>query len=347
MANLMKRGQTPGVVFQPAVYHSMQRGINLLVDAIRPTLGPLPRLVAIERIVQRNTKPELLDSGGTIARRIIQIQNRDEDMGAMFLRNVLWELHEKAGDGTATAAVIFQSIFNQGIRYILAGGNAMRLRIFLEEAGKLVLDEIERMKFHLEGDEALTQLALTICHDPALAKMMGEIFNIIGEYGRLEIRTGRSRNLEREYIEGMYWDGGLVSREMINDQQNLRAYLEDAPILISDLDVKEPADFLPLLKFAIENQMKSLVFLGAEVTDRALSILHANKDRVEIIVVKAPGLSSDDRLASMEDFATLTGGRPLIKAAGDQLKSVRLGTLRESTPHLGEHAQPGISRWKG
>jgi chaperonin GroEL len=203
----------------------------------------------------------------------------------------------------------------------------MRLRIFLEEAVKLVMTEIDRTKYYLEGKEALSRLAMTICHDQEMAKMLGEIFDILGEYGRLEIRKGRSRFLEREYVEGMYWDGGLVSREMMNDPQNLRANLEDALILISDLDIKEPADILPLLQLAVDHQLTSLVLLANEVTDRALSVLLANKERIGITVVKAPGMSLDDKLGAMEDLAALTGGFPLYKGAGDHLKGARLENL--------------------
>ena len=103
----------------------MQRGINQIVNAIRPTLGPTPRIVAIDRILDEKM-PELLDNGGTIARRIIQLSNRDEDVGAMFIREVLWRLGERVGDGTATAAVLFQSVFDQGIHYLVSGGNAAR-----------------------------------------------------------------------------------------------------------------------------------------------------------------------------------------------------------------------------
>ncbi len=205
--------------------------------------------MAIQRL-EHSQKPELLDSGGTIARRIIQIRNRDEDMGAMLIRHVLWELYEKVGDGTATTAVMFQSIFDQGVRYVTAGGNAMRLRVYLEEAARVVLDELQGLKHTLDGQEALGKLAYSICHDSALAKMLGEIFDILGEYGRLEIRSGRSRGLEREYLEGMYWDGGLVSREMMNDLENLRAWQEDTAIVISDLRIEEPQDCVPLLEFA-------------------------------------------------------------------------------------------------
>ncbi len=322
MKNPKQKKQRPEVIFQPKAYRSMQRGINQMVATIAPTLGPFPRLVAIQKM-DANQKPELLDSGGTIARRIIQLKNRDEDMGAMLIRHVLWELYEKVGDGTAATAVMFQSIFDQGVRYITAGGSPMRLRFYLEEATRLVLDELQDVKHVIEGKEALGKLAFSICHDPALAKLMGEIFDILGEYGRLEIRSGRSRELEREYIEGMYWDGGLVSREMLNDRENIRAFQEDTALVISDLRIEEPQDCLPLLEFAVNNQLKALFFMCSEITDRALSIFLANKEKVEVIVVKAPSVNIIDRLGALEDMAILTGGTPLYSQAGERLSSIR------------------------
>jgi chaperonin GroEL (HSP60 family) len=200
----------PAVVFQPKTYNQFQAGANLIIDAIRPTLGPVPRTVAIEQVVNRTKRPELLDDGAIIARRIIQIKHRGRDIGAMFVRHMLWELHETAGDGTATAAVLFQTLFNQGVRYVVDGGNAMRLRYHLEALTPMLLEKIEAQTIHLSGKENLASLAETICYDPPLAKVLGEIFDIIGEYGRLEIRSGSGRELERSYVEGIYWDGGLA-----------------------------------------------------------------------------------------------------------------------------------------
>src|SRR5215213_8650674 len=115
------------VVFQPAAHKGMQRGINKIVNLLRPTLGPTPRVVAVDRFT-RTQAPELLDNGGVIARRVVELADRDEDMGAMFIRNLLWHLHEQVGDGTATAAVLFQAIYNRGLRYIVSGGSPMQLR---------------------------------------------------------------------------------------------------------------------------------------------------------------------------------------------------------------------------
>ena len=122
---------SPGVVYSPRSVHSFQQGIAAIVDAVRPTLGPLPRLVAVAR-THASDAPELLDDGGMIARRIIALTNHDANMGAMFVRHVLWKLREEVGDGTATAAVMLKSIYDDGLKYIMAGGNDLRLREALE-----------------------------------------------------------------------------------------------------------------------------------------------------------------------------------------------------------------------
>ena len=320
-----KKWQIPKVTFQPEVYLGMQRGINQIVDAIRPTLGPCPRLVAIESAIRRDKTPELLDSGGLIARRVIQIQGRDEDVGAMYIRHMLWQLHEKLGDGTATAAVIFQSVFNRGVRYIAAGGNAMRLRIYLERGAQAVLDELDRMTVHMRGRENLAHLAETLCYDPALSLLLGEIFDTIGEYGRLEIRQGRGRELEREYIDGMYWDGGWLSRLMVTDQQRFRAQLEDASILISDLEIDAPEDLISLLEVCVTARVRSLLLVANKITDRALSVLlsEPNRGKVLVLAVKTPGRTSDEQLAALEDLSALTGALPILKVTGASLNSIR------------------------
>ena len=323
-----KKGQKPEVIFQPYTHRNMQKGIRQMANLIRPTLGPIARVVAVDPSF-KGRKPELLDSGATILRRMIQLQNRDEDMGAMFFRHLLWEMYENVGDGTTTAGVLFESIYNQGIRYITAGGNAMILRGFLEEAGEYAIKELDKRKFHIEGKESLTRLALTICHDPELAKMMGEIFDVIGAFGRLEIRTGRSRELEREYIEGIYWDSPLFSREMFNAPENARAYLEEVPILVTDLDIKEPDDLIPVLDLAVANGIQNLVLMAAEISDRALGILLSkiNREKVYVMAIKAPGVNMDDRLAALEDIAILTGGLPLHRQAGDRMQEINLNNM--------------------
>jgi chaperonin GroEL len=323
--------QKPEVIFQPQVFLHMQKGISQIIELIRPTLGPLPRQVAISTGIS-GKRPELLDNGGLIARRVNQLSNRDQDMGAMYVRHLLYEMYEKVGDGTATTAVLFQSIFNQGLRYITAGGNAVLLRKYLEQSVPFLFSELDKKKTYLDSKEELSGLAMTICHDRVMAKLMGEIFNILGAYGRLEIRKGKGRELEREYVEGMYWDGGLVSRDFITDLHQGRAIFEDASIIITDLEVKEPNDLLPVLELLISNGIKKVILMFSEITNHALSILLSpkNREKIEVVVVKTPGIHADDRQGALEDLSILTGGIPLLKASGDRLTTIKIEHLGQA-----------------
>lgn len=321
------------VVFQPDSYLGMQQGINQMVEAVRPTLGPLPRVVAVEHPL-RHRVPELLDNGATITKRIIQLPDRDADMGAMFLRHVLWHVHEQAGDGTATAAVLLQSVFNGGVRYIAAGGNPMRLREYLQKGTWLILAELERMARPVSGEKTLGRLAEAICHDPPLARLIGEIFDIIGEYGRLEIRTSQTRQLEREYVEGLYWASPLLSREMMTDPSKLKAELNDAAIFISNLDLKRAEQLIPVLQVTLEAGLSGLLVVANEFSAEVISFLLANTkpDKFRPIAVKAPGIGPTQQGAALQDLVRLTGGYPFLKAAGapnlDRLKLEELGRAR-------------------
>jgi chaperonin GroEL len=316
----------------------MQCGVNKLVEAIRPTLGPRPRMVAINRLLE-DRMPELLDNGGTIAKRVERLVDPDEDMGAQLVRDMLWRLQDQVGDGTATAAVLFGSIYNLGIHYLASGGNAMRLHGSLGRGLQVVLDQLSGMTVRLSGKEQLARIAESLSHDPPLAKLLGEIFDIIGAYGRLEIRPGRGRELEREYVEGMYWEWGLHSREMITDLPRFRTEFEDPAILISDLEIQEPEQLFRPLELALRAGIPRLVIVASKLSDRALGFLSTNKkpDKFQLMAVKTPGWDVYHQAAALEDMAILTGGRRFVKVAGESFESVmpeHLGRARRAFADL-------------
>ena len=314
---------TPRVVFQPTTGAGLQRGIRTPVAAVRPTLGPRPRLVALQR-TGRAGAPEMLDDAGLIARRIIQLPDRDEDMGAMLVRQMLWQVHERAGDGSATAAVIFESIYNQGLTYITAGGNAMRLRRDLETGLRGVLDRLAGMTQPLRGRRALEHFAYSVCYDPDLAHMLGEVFDIIGEYGRLDIRGGQGRTMEREYVEGMYWDAAPYSRAMLTGKAQQRVDLEDAAILVSDLHIERGEELVPLLEAAAQAGERCLLLICQSLAPQALGLLLANSqaDRRQIVAAHTPYVGTQQQ-AALEDLALLTGAQALLQAAGDSMAGAR------------------------
>ncbi len=312
---------TERLVFQPDASLSLQRGINLIVDAIRPTLGPIPRTVAVSQALDHKP-PELLDKGGLIARRISGLPNRDADMGAMLLRQMLWQLYEDCGDGTATAAVIFQSIYNDGLRYLAAGGNAIRLRQYLGDFLDIVLGSLAEMTSPIAGREQLAQLAQCICGDRELAEKLGEIFDFIGEHGQLDVRRGHTRAIERDYMKGMYWRRGAVSRAMLRGgKEPDRIVMNDCAILLSDLDVDDPQELLPIIATLMRAGAKALLLVGDKFSETVINFLLNNKepDKFRIVAIKTPGSSDDERRAHLSDMAVITGAIPLFKAAGDTL----------------------------
>ena len=348
VAERKSRQETPGVVFQPRSSVGMRRGIDRLVAAIRPTLGPIHRNVLIEQ-QSRQGLPELLDNGAVIARRIIELPDRDEDMGAMYLRQLLWSMYESVGDGTATAALIFHSIYKQGLRFIAAGGDAMRLRGQLERCAPLILDRLQQMTFTLEGKEDLSRLAETICHEPALAQVLGEIFDIVGEFGQLDIRVSPGRKIEREYVEGMYWSGGLFSREMASQPGSARAELEDCAILATDLEIKEPMAMLHVLDVAQSAGIRSMLLVASSVSDRALSVLlmQPNREKVRVVATKAPAESSDERREGLEDLGILSGGRLFLQATADTLNSLKADDFGMARRAWADQDRFGITGGKG
>lgn len=343
--------QTPvrPVVFQPSTHEGLRRGINHIVAAVRPTLGPRPRTVAIERVNREHT-PELLDNGGVIARRIIQLADRDADMGAMIVRHLLWRLHEEVGDGTATAAVVFQAVYNQGLRYLAAGGNAQRLRRHLDRGAQAIVDELDGMTIPVEGKRQLAEIAESVCYDRPLAGLLGEIFDIVGETGHVEIRRGNGRELERHYVDGMFLKSGVWSAHMLADQVRQRTDLQNAAVLISDLEIGDPRELVPALDVAVTAGFRTLVIMAGKLSDSGIAaLLGASRDpeKFQAIAVKTPGLGPLEQAALMEDLAVLTGGRPLIKAAGNTPRGVRREDFGHARKAWADHAYFGVVGGKG
>ncbi len=324
MARTSKPWQTPGVVFNPTVSNEFQKGIDQLVRLVRPTLGPLPRFTVDGHNV-RTRRPELLDDGAIIARRLIQLPNRNQDMGAMYLRQLLWKIHEVVGDGTATAAVIFDVVYRESVRYLAAGGSLVNLRKYLEEGTRFLLTLLDPSRLEMSGSDKLSRLAETICGDAELSAGLGEIFSLIGPDGRLELRSGRTRDIQTEYVEGSYWTSGLFSRQLVTNPLKVRAELENAAVLVTDLEVKDPSDLIPVLDAAFAGGFRALMVIARSFPDAAVPLMTEPKNRRRMLMAaaKTPGVDINEIRTSIHDIALLTGGRALIKDAGDSFEKVR------------------------
>jgi chaperonin GroEL len=357
---LLKRraGHRGEVVFPPRSRQAMLRGVDAVVSAIRPTLGPLPRAVAVTPPAGTPRPIELLDDGGLIARRIIALPDRDEDAGAMLVRHVVWRVRERAGDGAATAAVLFGTVFAGGLRAIAAGVDPSRLRSGLERGLLLIVAEIEGSASRVEGEEALRQVAASLCGDDELAAVLGEVFATVGADGEVEVRPAYGRGVEQEYVEGAFWEGGLLAREMSRRDASGRVLLRDAALALTDLEIDSAEDLLSFLDRTRGGGIQSLVIVARRFTDRALGALlaaapsaisrngsgppHAtDKGGLHVIAVRTPGATPEEQFVALEDLALLCGGRPIVAAAGQTLAAVdpaQLGRVRRAwatTRHFG------------
>jgi chaperonin GroEL len=315
---VLTRKQTPELIFQPEATNAIQRGIQTVVKALRPTLGPLSGGVAIENVNKAQKLPEFLDDGGTIARRIIELADRDEDMGAMLARSMIVKQHETIGDGTVTAAILLDAIVSAGVRYIAAGGDAMQIRRHLDRTIPLILEELERQTFALQGEQALIDMAYNICHDREMAARIGETFHLLGEFGRLEVREGYARKLKREYVQGTYYYSGVMSRVFLTSSAESRVEVQEAAVFLSDYNIEEHRDLFPILKAAHAAGVKNLLIIARNLSEKAIGLLTTNNNMnsFRAIALKLPGLNDTDRAAALEDLSLLTGAKAHLNVLG-------------------------------
>lgn len=322
-ANYTPPKQQAGILFQPNVYEQMQRGINQVIDAIRPTLGPNPHFTGIEAF-PRTKAPELLDDGGTIARRLIELPNQHENVGAMLIRAMLWRIHEQSGDGTATAAILFQAIYNEGIRYIASGGNAMLLRQHLENGLKLLMTHLKSQVIPVTNNIMLSKVARTVCDDDGLANALSEIFEIIDHNGVLDVQSGHSLEPKVSFFEGSYWKGGIHKSSTNTPNQPIE--MLDPSILLTDFNIKEPEQLFPILQIAVEAGIEALVIVCRSITTKASELLKSNEvaTRIRAIAVKTPGTASHDQANALADLSFLTGGTPLLEVTKQSSETVQV-----------------------
>ncbi len=313
------------VVFQPAVQASIQRGIEQIVAPIRPTLGPLTRTVVLSTSFPGEV-PEILEKGSLIARRITALTDPDADMGAMLVRSLLWRLHKTVGDCTATAAVLCQSVYDDGMRYLTAGGNAIKLKAHLHAGMQIMLRELDRLTVTLHGIEAITHFAQSVGDDAELSSFLGEIFDTLGPFAQIDIRTGQKRDTTRHYVEGAYWKGGVHSSSQLPSGK--RVELTNPAFVLTDLSIDDPWQAARLIEAALLAGKTSLVVITSQVSEAVTTFLleTRNQARFPMLAVKIPE-PLIDRPATLADIATLVGGRVLLKVTGDSLHHIKPADL--------------------
>lgn len=312
----------PKIIAQPHTHQSIKNGVSQLVNAIQPTLGPLPRRLVYHDSMQ---KIELLDDGGTIARRIIQIENRSEDVGAMLLRQVLWQVYQQVGDGTATTAVLFEAVYNEGLRYLVAGVNAMRLRVHLMSHLREMSNALIQQTQEITTSQELKSIAFSVCYDETLADVVATVMDTVGQYGQIDVRSGHGRSHEYRFVEGTYWKGGAQSKDMLRGTTRMVAEMTDAAILVTDMDIKEPQELVAVMQLAIRMKIKKLLIIVQSISEQGIAVVMGERVRemIQTVVVKIDGYVQDDFAQAQQDIAILTGATPILKVAGQTLDHVK------------------------
>ena len=317
------------VLFQPQTREALKSGIDAMAGAVTPTLGPLTGPVALEDSTRKGS-PELLDDGGAIARRILQLPDRGADVGAMLLRETLWQQRQRFGDATATTAVLYQTVMAEGYRFISAGGNAMLLRKQLERGIKVILDALREQIHMISDSAAFERLALSICGDSEIAAALADIFEVLGPHHPIEVRDG-GRDLHHEFFLGSYWESKVPSSIVFEGQAGERIELKETAWLISDFELDDLQALVKLVTDVYQAGFSSLVIVAKSFSEQVIAAQGANSrmEDFKLVYLEATGLV-DEQEAALDDLALVTGGQVFQAIAGHQFGRITLDMLGKS-----------------
>ncbi|MGR3906296.1 chaperonin GroEL [Burkholderia sp. SR8] len=312
------------VKFSDGARSRIVKGVNVLADAVKVTLGPKGRNVVIERSFGA---PVITKDGVSVAKEI-ELKERFENMGAQIVKQVASKTADVAGDGTTTATVLAQAIVQEGMKHVAAGMNPMDLKRGIDKAVGAVLDELRKLSRPISTHKEIAQVgAISANSDDAIGKIIADAMEKVGKEGVITVEDGKSLDNELDVVEGMQFDRGYVSPYFINDPDKQAAYLDDALILLHDKKISSIRDLLPILE-AASKAGKPLLIVAEDVEGEALATLVVNAMRgiLKVAAVKAPGFG-DRRKAMLEDIAILTGATVISDETGKQLDKATLDDL--------------------
>jgi chaperonin GroEL len=311
------------IAFDEEARRGLERGMNILADAVKVTLGPRGRNVVLEK---KWGAPTITNDGVSIAKEI-ELEDPYEKIGAELVKEVAKKTDDVAGDGTTTATVLAQALVREGLRNVAAGANPMALKRGIENAVTAVSEELLSLAQEVETKEQIAATASISAADPAIGDLIAEAMDKVGKEGVITVEESNTFGLELELTEGMRFDKGYISGYFVTDPERMEAVIEDAYVLIVESKISSVKDLLPLLEKVIQSG-KPLVILAEDVDGEALSTLVVNKIRgtFKSVAVKAPGFG-DRRKAMLQDIATLTGGQVISETVGLKLETAGLELL--------------------
>ena len=311
------------ILFHEDARKALERGVNVLADAVKVTLGPKGRYVVLDK---RFGAPTITNDGVTIAREI-ELSDPFENQGAQLVREVATATNDVAGDGTTTATLLAQAIVREGLRNVAAGANPMGLKRGIEAAVDTVVEQIKGMAKEVSGKEDIARVATISARDRQIGDVIADAIEKVGKDGVVNVEEGQTFGMELDFTEGMQFDRGYMSPYMITDQDRMEAVLEDPYILIANAKISSVQDLVPVLERVIQSG-KPLLIIAEDVEGEALATLIVNKLRGTFtgIAVKAPGFG-DRRKRMLEDIAILTDGEVIAEEMGLKLVNTQVEQL--------------------
>jgi chaperonin GroEL len=299
------------------------RGVNILADAVKITLGPKGRNAVIEK---KFGAPIITKDGVTVAKEI-ELQDPLENLGAQMVREVASKTSDVAGDGTTTATVLAQAIFREGVRTVAAGANPMALKRGIDKAVEVAAGEIKRFSREVKGDMIAQVGTISANTDKQVGSIIAEAMKKVGKDGVITVEESKTMETTLEVVEGMQFDRGYLSPYFVTDPERMECVLEDVRILIHEKKISSMKDLLPLLEQTAK-MSKPLLIISEDIEGEALATLVVNKLRgtLQCAAVKAPGFG-DRRKAMLEDIAILTGGKAITEDLGIKLENVKIEEL--------------------
>jgi chaperonin GroEL len=312
------------LVFNEAARRELKEGVDVVANAVKTTLGPKGRNVALSR---KFGAPTVTHDGVTVAKEI-ELEKPFANMGAQLFKEAAMRTNDVAGDGTTTATVLAQAMVNEGLRNVAAGANPMLIKRGIEKATVAVVASIKDMSRELKGKDDIAHVAAISANDDEIGSLIADVMERVGKDGVITVEESKGLAFETEYVEGMQFDRGYISPYFITNAEELDAVIEDPYVLVTDRKISAATDLVPIMEKLLQVGHRDFLVIAEDVDGEALATLVLNKLRgmFNCLAVKAPGFG-DRRKAMLQDIAVLTGATVISEDIGKKLESVTLDDL--------------------
>jgi len=315
------------IAFNEEARASMKKGVDILADTVKVTLGPRGRNVVLDK---KFGAPTITKDGVTVAKEI-ELEDPYANMGAQMVREVASKTSDVAGDGTTTATLLTQAIYREGLKNVTAGRNPMSLKRGIDRAVEVVIAELEKLRLPTKGKKEIAQVAsIAANNDNTIGDLIADAMDKVGKDGVITVEEAKSMETTLDFVEGMQFDRGYLSPYFVTDAERMEAVLEDPYILIFEKKISVMKDMIPILEKVMQ-QGRSLLIIAEDLEGEALATLVVNKIRgtLRCAAVKAPGYG-DRRKSMLEDIAVLTNGKMISEELGIKLEAISLTDLGQA-----------------